>query len=112
MGDELSPAIRAAFASDANFGVSSNVSNVSLVEMAQGFSSSWLYDGCHPNEQGEAFMAERWFTAVQAHCPGIVVGANVSRAARRGHFAVSGSPDARTPVCLVALGVATALGLA
>ena len=115
VGTELAPAIRSAFASDANLGLPSDVATVKMVEMTEGFEQSWLYDGCHPNEEGEDFMAGQWFTAVQAHCPGIEVGPNEPRLALRKHASRTSGGDSssgcylRSPAMTGWVGVVMAL---
>jgi len=45
-------------------------SPVVLVDMFDGFNTKELsYDGVHPNEKGEIFMAERWFEAIMGALP-------------------------------------------
>ena len=55
----LNPAIRALGETAARF----------LVHHDVGFDpSTMLYDGCHPSELGEMFMAARWMEAIRQHC--------------------------------------------
>ena len=55
----LNPAIRALNETAARF----------LVHHDVGFDpSTMLYDGCHPSELGEKFMAARWMEAIRQHC--------------------------------------------
>lgn len=31
-------------------------------------SGGYTFDGCHPNNEGNGFMAEKWFDAIKEHC--------------------------------------------
>ena len=80
--------------------------------MGAGFQSSWLYDGCHPDEHGEQFMAGRWFEALQAHCPGATVGPGDIGRVAEGEFKVSAaSPAAPLAAVLAAVLGATAVNV-
>jgi len=62
---ELGNAIR----SSGSVGTLASQTDVTLVDLASGFNiASMLYDGCHPNKNGETFMAQRWYQAVKDEC--------------------------------------------
>lgn len=55
----------------------SETSRVHLVDPYKGFDTAWLYDGVHPNEQGERRIARRFLKYVPhvTHCPTPAAGA-------------------------------------
>merc|ERR1712187_318859 len=55
-----------------------SMTNIHVVDLADGFQNSMFYDGIHPNADGEKFMADRWFPAVVDSC--IVGGTSASHA--------------------------------
>jgi lysophospholipase L1-like esterase len=48
---------------------STAASPVYLVDMRTGYDMTWFTDLVHPDSRGDAFMADRWATAITAHIP-------------------------------------------
>jgi hypothetical protein len=46
-------------------GIAATGAHIRLVDMYNGFSTSMLGDGVHPNQQGYAFMADVWYAAIE-----------------------------------------------
>jgi len=113
VGDSLSPAI---LAHSWSANVSANV-RVETVDMLSGFDSSFLYDCLHPNDAGEAFMAERWFGSMAQHCSraGNATSAATTASAAASATTAPASAAASTttaPAVAVASGAQRACGLA
>ena len=47
--------------------IAANDPSVTYVDLWTGASTSLLYDGIHPNTTGEAFIANRFYSAIEAN---------------------------------------------